>query len=273
MIQIRDNFMRVSFFSQRLIARLLLLLLCVSTSAILNIEVTAQSPSATSGQVAGDVPVLVKHLPEWETAQERATFVESLPALQTAVAKRPVLDSISFDGGTEAVTAKYPAGQLVIVEFTTPQLAAENDMRITERINQLRGAGQSVPGAYRRVGNYSVFVFDAPDEAAAQQLLEQVKYEKDVRWLGDNPYAAERANRQWLNMSVGVLVNTMKASGLAILLCLGVGGAFGGAIFMRRRAQAARAPRFSDAGGMVRLNLDDLAAETNPARLLKQANK
>lgn len=265
--------MCVSFLSPSLLTRLLFLFFCLSIFAALNIEVAAQSPSATSGYAAGDVPVLVKHLPEWETAQERAIFVESLPALQTAVANRPVLDALSFDGGTEAVTAKYPAGQLVIVEYTTPQLAAENDTRITERINQLRGEGQSVPSAYRRVGNYSVFVFDAPDEEVAKQLLGQVKYEKDVRWLGDNPYAAERANRRWINMSVGVIVNTLKASGLAILLCVGMGGAFGGAIFMRRRAQAAKETRFSDAGGMVRLNLDGLAAETNPARLLKQANK
>ncbi|MDQ3753565.1 MAG: hypothetical protein M3371_02400, partial [Acidobacteriota bacterium] len=79
MIQIKDNSMRVSFFNQRLVARLLFLLLCFTTSATLNIKVAAQSPAPTSGQVAGDVPVLVKHLPEWETAQKRATFVESLP--------------------------------------------------------------------------------------------------------------------------------------------------------------------------------------------------
>ncbi|MCA1626468.1 MAG: hypothetical protein LC742_00670 [Acidobacteria bacterium] len=264
--------MRFSF-DHRSFGFRLLFLVCVLISATLNFTVAAQPSSVGDEGATSDVPVLVKHLPEWEATQKRAAHVESLSALQAAVSNQPVLEAVSFDGGTEAVTAKYPAGQLVIVEFTTPQFAAENDARITERINQLRGAGQSVPSAYKRAGNYSVFVFDAPDEAAAKQLIEGVKYEKNVRWLGDNPYAAERANRQWINMSVGVLVNTMKASGLAILLCLSVGGVFGGLIFMRRRAQAATETRFSDAGGMVRLNLDDLAAAPNPARLLKGGDK
>jgi len=221
----------------------------------------------------GDIPVLVKHLPEWETAQQRALYSVSLPVLQMFAPNKPALEAVSFEGGTEAVTASYPSGQLVIVEFATPQLAADNDARINEKINQLRGAGQPTPSAYKRTGNYSVFVFDAPDDGAAKSLIGQVKYEKDVRWLGDNPYAAERANRRWLNMSVGVIVNTLKVSGLAVILCLGVGAAFGGAIFIRRRAQAATQTSFSDAGGMVRLNLDDLAAESSPARLLKHGGK
>ena len=233
----------------------------------------ARSFAGTLDAGANEIPVLVKHLPEWETMQQRALYYVSLPALQMFTPNQPVLEAVSFAGGTEAVTARYPSGQLVIIEFATPQLAADNDARINEKINQLRGAGQPTPSAYKRTGNYSVFVFDAPDDGAAKSLIGQVKYEKDVRWLGDNPYAAERANRRWLNMSVGVIVNTLKVSGLAIVLCLGVGAAFGGAIFMRRRTQAANQTRFSDAGGMVRLNLDDLAAESNPVRLLKRGGE
>ncbi len=97
--------------------------------------------------------------------------------------------------------------------------------------------------------------------AAAERLAGQVKYEKDVRWLGDNPHAYERHNRAWINMSASVLINTVKAAGLAILLCLGVGGLFGAIIFRRRRAQAALAQSYSDAGGMMRLDLDDHAAK------------
>jgi hypothetical protein len=62
-------------------------------------------------------------------------------------------------------------------------------------------------------------------------------------------------------MSTSVIVNTVKASGLAILLCLTVGGLFGTIIFRRRRAQAALTESYSDAGGMMRLDLDDHAAK------------
>jgi hypothetical protein len=125
-----------------------------------------------------------------------------------------------------------------------------------------------VPSAYRREGNYAVFVFDAPSAQAAEALSQQVKYEKVVQWLGDDPHRFERANRFWLNMSSALVINTVKATALAILLCLGVGGLFGSFVFLRRRAQAALSAKYTDAGGMMRLNLDELAAEQPTAHLL-----
>lgn len=223
---------------------------------------------------AGEIPVLVQHLPDWETAQARARYVDTLPALKEAVPDQPVLDALPFDGGTEAVAATYEGGaRLVIVEYVTPQLAFDADAWVNSRIAALRGEGKSVPSAYRRVGNYAVFVFGGTDAQAATALLQRVKYEKDVRWLGENPYAIDRANRAWLNMSTSVIVNTVKATGLAIAICLSVGGIFGGWIFMRRRAQAALTEKFSDAGGMLRLNIDELSAQNNAARLIGQGDK
>ncbi|MFL6211854.1 MAG: hypothetical protein ACJ74W_23615 [Pyrinomonadaceae bacterium] len=223
----------------------------------------ARSLAQTLDSGTGIIPPLVSHLPGDEQAQERATYAINLSELQGAVSKQPVLEVLSFDGGTEAVAAKYDQGQLVTIEFQTPQLASDADARITARIAELRAQNQPVPAAYRREGNYAVFVFDAPNEQAAQQLAGQVKYEKVVQWLGDDPHRFERANRFWLNMSGSIILNTIKATGLAIILCLSVGGLFGGVIFMRRRAQAALSERYSDAGGMMRLNLDELAGAQN----------
>jgi len=223
---------------------------------------------------SGEIPSLVKHLPDWETAQERAVYAVTLPALKEIMPDQPVLDAVSFVGGAEAVVATYDQGtRLLIVEYATPQLAFDGDAAIGARIAQLRSEGKEVPTAYRRVGNYSVFVFGAPDEQAATQLIGKVRYEKDVRWLGENPYAVERANRAWLNMSTSVIVNTVKVTGLAIVVCLSIGGIFGGVVFRRRRAQAALAQTFSDAGGMMRLNLDETTPPHNPARLMGQGDK
>ncbi|HEY0323855.1 MAG TPA: DUF6599 family protein [Pyrinomonadaceae bacterium] len=204
-----------------------------------------------------EIPVLVKHLPEWETTELRATYAVSLQALQEAAGRRPVLDAVSFEGGTEAVTATYGASRLVIVENTTPQLATTNDARVTAKLKELSDSGQPVP-TYRRVGNYAVFVFDAPDEATAVKLIESIKYEQVVQWLGQNPYAYQRAVRQYTNTTAGVIVAVLKASGLSLLLCLGVGAVFGGIVFKRRRQQQATTEAFSDAGGMIRLNLDEI---------------
>lgn len=237
-----------------------------NTDALLSF---ARSFADTLDKGEGDIPALVKHLPEWETAwQRKLSYSLSLNALKRVVPDRPILDSISFEGGTEATAAYYGPSRLVIVEFTTPQLATTNDERITARLKELRDAGQPVPTAYRRVGNYSVFVFDAPDEATAIKLIESIKYEQVVQWLGENPYAYQRAVRQYTNTTAGVILAVLKASGLSLLVCLGVGAVFGGIIFRRRRQQQAAVEAFSDAGGMVRLNLDEITQVEAPGKLL-----
>lgn len=216
-----------------------------------------------------DIPALVKHLPEWETAWKNNLSYSVTPgALKTAVKDQPVLDAVGFEGGTEAVAANYGQSRLVIVEFTTPQLATTNDARINAKLKELRDAGQSVPTAYRRVGNYSVFVFNAPDEATATKLIESVKYEQVVQWLGPNPYDYQRAVRSYTNTTAGVIIAVLKASGLSLLLCLGVGAIFGGIVFKRRRQQQTVTEAFSDAGGMVRLNLDEMTQMEAQGKLL-----
>jgi hypothetical protein len=244
--------MNFSSFVKSLLALSLALVFCAGAAA---------QPVDLIDTDSGGVPVLVQHLPDWEAVAPRAIHVTTLPELSRAVGRvEPTLDAVPFAGGTEAVTADYgAAGRLVIVEFSTPQFAADADRAIGARIAELRAAQQSVPTVYQRKGNYSIFVFGAADEAAARALVERVHYEKDVRWLGRDPHANEKANRYWINMSASVLVNTVKAAGLAIALCLGVGGVFGTLVFRRRRAQAALSARYSDAGGMMRLNLDDHA--------------
>jgi uncharacterized protein with GYD domain len=216
----------------------------------------------------GDIPVLVKHLPDWEKAQERALYATTLDVLKSETGNPPILEAVSFEGGAEAVTATYGPSRLVIIENTTPQLATDNDARIQGKIRELREQGQSVPSAYQRVGNYSVLVFDAPDEQTAMQLIKAISYEQTVQWLGDNPRALERAQRQYTETTANIILAVLKASGLSILLCLGIGGLFGGLVFRHRRAQQAASTAYSDAGEMVRLNLDGMTAQNDPARLL-----
>jgi len=183
-----------------------------------------------------------------------------------------VLDAVQGGGNADAALATSGPSKILIVEFNTPQLATENDKRIIARIQELWRLGQPAPTAYRRVGNYSVFVFDAPDEQTAKRLIDEVKYEQVVQWLGDNPNILREAEKQYVNTTLGVLVAVLKASGYAFVLCLGVGGLIGGLLFSYRRSQQKAATAYSDAGGMLRLNLDELTAETNPSRLLQDRN-
>src|SRR5262249_20686881 len=81
---------------------------------ISRLSVAAQ-PTPTPTQPAnpdGEVPVLVKHLPNWESVQKQAKYFVTLDDLKRAVPNQPVLDAVSFEGGTEAVTANYGQSQL-----------------------------------------------------------------------------------------------------------------------------------------------------------------
>jgi hypothetical protein len=221
----------------------------------------------------GDIPVLVKHLPDWERNYSQALYAVSLGSLREVAGARSIFDALNFDGGTEAVVANYGPSQLVVVEFTTPQFASDNDRRVTAKIQELKTQGQPTPTGYRRVGNYSVFVFDAPDEKTANALIDQVKYEQVVQWLGDDPHLYERVQRYVLQKTGGVVIAVLESSGLSVLLCLGVGGLFGALLFRRRRrARQRQGEAYSDAGGMVRLNLDE-ATEAEAARLLQGPNE
>ncbi|MGB8508645.1 MAG: hypothetical protein WCD76_09585, partial [Pyrinomonadaceae bacterium] len=230
--------------------------------------------ASVASEAAEDGPaVIVMHLPDWESVYKSAVYARSMPALLRATGERPVFDAVSFEGGTESVTAQYAQGRLVIFEFTTPQYASDSDARVGERIAQLKDAGQPTPSSYKRIGNYGVFVFDAPDAAAAEKLISEVKYEKDVRWLGRNPHAAEIATREYTSTMGNVILTSLLTTGAAILLCLGLGGVLGGAVFMYRRSRNGAQEAYSDAGGMLRLNLEEVNPRINPSNLLGSDEK
>lgn len=228
------------------------------------------APTLDKGE--DDVPVLVKHLPDWQSIQRQVLYAVNQNTLKNVFSNQPVVDVVSFEGGAEAVVANYGAQRLLVVEFNTASLATDNEQRIKARLQELRNQGQPTPTAYRRVGNYSVFVFDAPSELAANQLIDQVKYQQVVQWLGQNPYAYGDAVREFTQTTLGVLVSVVKASGLALLGSLAIGGFFGALLFTRRRAQQQVRDAYSDAGGMLRLNLDEINSKADPARLVGPGN-
>lgn len=215
-----------------------------------------------------EIPAIVKHLPGWPAVQERALYLVNHEEVRQAFSTQNVIDALNFATGTEAAVANYDGSKLLLLEFKTPQLASDNDARIVGRIQELRNSGQAAPTAYRRVGNYSVFVFDAPNEQAANQLIDQIQYQQVVQWLGRNPTLYDRAVNEFTRTTLGVFIAVVKASALVIIGSLAVGGLIGALLFRTRRKQQRLAQAYSDAGGLLRLNIDELNATQDPARLL-----
>src|ERR1043165_550839 len=226
-----------------------------------NLIALAQALSEPIDKGDGEIPVLIKHLPNSDEAQKNAVYLNSFTTLESLVPQRPVYTAVQGTGNADAAFATVGSSKVLLVEFNTPQLATENDQRIITRIHELWNLGQPAPTAYRRVGNYSVFVFDAPDAQTANQLIDQVKYEQVVSWLGDNPNILRRAQERYIDTTLGVLVAVLKASGYAAIACFGIGGVIGGLLFTYRRKQQRAVTAYSDAGGMMRLNLDEMTAD------------
>ncbi len=246
-------------------SKVIFVLLCL-VSALAE-AVSAQTPEPTKYQSQevseiDGIPVLIKHLPEWESLRSQTTFATQVTQLQPALGDRPVLNIIEFIPGTEAVTAPYPAGKLVIVEFASPQLSAETDINVKQFLEDSR----DTTTAYRRIGNYNAFVFDITDAASAQALLDQVKYEKQTQWLGKNPFVFS-AERAFVLTTSDIFLST------ALVIVFGMGGAVlvglfvGYLFFFFRDGKRSKMRTFSDAGGMTRLNLDGYTPEIGSDRL------
>ena len=229
--------------------------------------VFAQSPAATKYKTQefsekDGVPVLMTHLPEWENRRNKIVFATNTAEIKTALGERPVLDLIDFTAGTEAVTAPYDAGKLLIIEYTSPQASVDADNKFTEALAANPGST-----AYRRIGNYNVLVFDTTDIAAANALIDQVKYEKDVQWLGKNPFRISTEHREVLT-TAQMFISTFLIMVMIIGLAVGGGLVVGYIYFRIREQKRANLPTFSDAGGMTRLNLDGFTPEIAPDHLL-----
>jgi hypothetical protein len=243
--------------------------ICIALSLGAHVSAQPRNLETIKSQEVSEVdgvPVLIKHLPEWNNVRNSVTFTNNVEDLRKALGERPIYDLIDFSAGTEAVTATYPQGKLLIIEFAMPQGSIVMDQRTAQRLAEL---GQTQKIFYRRIGNYNAFVFDAPDEAAANALLDQVKYEKEVQWLGDNPFLQSRIEYAFVQTTSDIFVATTMAIvmglGLSILTGLLVGIVF----FYFRDHRRATTEAFSDAGGMTRLNLDDLSAQIVPKGFLK----
>jgi hypothetical protein len=240
--------MRRSLFS------LLIAIVVASSTAAIGYAQAATPENRYKAQEISDsdgTPVLLIHLPEYEKVVQKAVFARDAAGVKKALGERPELDLIDFTGGTEAVTAPYNSGSLLIVEYSTPQAAADDGAKFERAF-----AGRS-DAIYRRIGNYAAIVFDVKDAGAANSLLDQIRYEKDVQWIGEPP----QKNKRW-GVSIPQMANVLLSS--IFLLAGGAvvaigGGMLLGYLYYRRmiRYRAGMAA-FSDAGGITRLNLDGL---------------
>jgi muconolactone delta-isomerase len=210
------------------------------------------------------IPGLLRSLPDWEAVFDKAVLAKSHEPLKAECGNRAIIDLIDFTGGTEGVTAPYDEGQLLIIEYPTPQASVAADAAFIERL-AAEGDRSTV---YRRIGNFNVFVFNVVDTESANALLDRVRYDKTVQWLGKDPNIAQKTQRYIALSAADLFISTVKAIVFGFGVAVVVGIITGLFVFRFRDRRQASMPTFSDAGGMVRLNLDGLTSAGEAERLL-----
>lgn len=199
------------------------------------------------------VPVLLKHLPDWESVRGQAKITNSIEEVRKEFGSPAVLSGIDLDGGAEAAYASYGESRLLLIEYPTPQGSVAADAAIQS------GLGETPGLVYKRIGNYNALVFNAGDTVAAEALLGKIEYGKSVQWLGEDPFFLQKFERYIAETGRDVAISTvlfiLSIFTTAILLGVGVGYAY----FRFREHERAHRTAFSDAGGLTRLNLDELS--------------
>ena len=211
-------------------------------------------------------PNLLESLPGEPGARKNERYFLGPESLSTFV--RGGREMFDFAGRAEAVLAEYAQEssqaqaavsaaltrapmKVLILECHTPQFATDAMARATAYIESLP-EGQKQQTILKREGNYIVEATGFDNRESAQQLVDSVKYPYTVKWLRNplwptnDPWRAQKAAQ--------VLVSTFALLGIMILAVLVVGGAVGSMVFLKRRKQQLEV--FSDAGGMLRLELD-----------------
>jgi hypothetical protein len=224
----------------------------------------ARSVSETLSQnkTAVKLPPLMESLPRQQAVAASEKYFLGPESLNDYVERGR--DMFGFAGDAEAAMAEYhpntdpsapPADassrpRLLIVEYHTPEFAADANRRINAYLASL-AEDERNRIVVKRQGNYIVEALNFDDREFARSLIDSVEYPYTVQLLNPNapmndPFAAQKAAR--------MMISTFSIIGLTILTVLFVGSTFGAMIFLKRRKQ--QQAIFSDAGGMLRLDLD-----------------
>ncbi|MEW6130123.1 MAG: DUF6599 family protein [Acidobacteriota bacterium] len=251
------------------------------------VRIASLQPGRTAGASFNAVATEVaKNISADEASAERPTLFNSLPKNPAARSERYFLGGQSlgkyfpraseifiFDGDAEAAFAEYPltvatpnqttvgklvgsqakALQLVIVEYHTPQFAADADAQATSFVASLSAEAQQQL-IVKRIGNFLVGATNFTDREQAEQLVGSIEYPYVVKWL-QNPAIPTRDPFHEQKVAQ-MLLSIFSLIGLAGGLMMFGGLFFGTFVFLKRRKQNRES--FSDAGGMLRLQLDPL---------------
>lgn len=218
----------------------------------------------------GELSPLPSHLPVEGKIADSEMYLVGSSALAQIAEFSSLKDVVTFSGGTEAVIARYANGggnlSLMIIEYHTPQLATDGYAKFQTWLSQFSEQERN-QRLLKRIGNYVVTTTAAQDLAGAEKLVSQIKYTQVVYWearkITDIPVAYRPPDPlaiQEFTQTASIMIRTFYWIGVMLFGAIVLGVISGGVFFYwnrYRRRKLGLDDIFSDAGGTVRLNLDE----------------
>jgi hypothetical protein len=228
----------------------------------------------------GDLSPLPGHLPEQDRVPASEKYLLGPVGLSRLQYLNEWREKVDFSGGTEVAAADYKNGggqmSLVLIEFHTPQGATAGYEAMNSVLAGL-APDQQAGRILKRTGNYIVAAVNITDKAAAQAIVDQIKYTAVVYWEGrkftsiplefrpPDPAAIEEATE-----IAKVLLRAFYGIGTLLVGAIIAGIFSGWAVFYWRRYRRRKMgldDAFSDAGETIRLNLDGYALQSGEPQI------
>jgi len=186
----------------------------------------------------GNPPSLPTYLPKraFQKNFEKNTTKYILGPVTLDRVGSPVPGSlVDFKSGAEVVMGKYAAAvgdaTLMLIEYPTPQIAAERLRQIDASVDVSHRVTQQQPGVtaildvgpffHTRTGPIIVIAAGPLSKSEARSLMSSISYDADVTW-NENTYVSKKDNL------ANFLFNAIVLCGIVVGLALVAGIAFGG---------------------------------------------
>ena len=221
------------------------------------------------GGNARNLPTLPTYLPKASYQKNTAKYILGPVTLDRVGSPLPT-PMVDFKSGAEVVIAKYQAkagdSTLMLIEYPTPQLAAE-------KLRQLDAARQRTPQQPagtpslvdvapffdKRTGPIIVIAAGPLAISEANSLLGSVSYGADVTW-NENTYLTKKDNL------ANLLFNVIVLCGIVVGVSLVAGLAFGGFRILMKRIFPDRVFDRPDDMEIISLHLGDTLEQASRRR-------
>ncbi len=206
-----------------------------------------------------NLPILPQYLPKSNYVKNTAKYVMGPVGLEKIAAPLPQ-ELVDFGSSAEVALGSYQTSDglatLMLIEYPTPQLAAEHLKKI-DAANQSKPQPQtgspnsSTPPIFdKRTGPIVVVATGTISQGEARSLLSAVNYEADVTW-NENTFQGKKNNLG------NLLINVFLLCGILIVFAGVAGLAFGGIRIFLNHILPERVLHREKPTDFISLNLSD----------------